>query len=470
MPSPSLHVRVGIAAFVLQCVVLPLPASAQQAKVSLRVAPIGSASATPLFKVEIVEPQARRGFLLPSLTLTKTQTGPRVTNLALALPDLTFGETAVAPRLGDQQLPRMFSSSPVAGASLKRPIRGLSFSTKGSTPWALSIGQLHAGSGAPLLSSGAPAIVALAADLAPRKRLAVAPRVLVPLGGRGLHTNVGAGVRAELTDNLLLVSDVGAADAANAGWVPLGAAGVVAHWAKTEVETSVLRGAPSLASQGTATISSIDRELVRGQLQPVNGLTFTSQASRSRRSSATDHSTDTTAGSIGVTIERLPYGQLAASRRRELNRSQEVDTTSVEWRPSAVSGFVVRFAEIRPGTGKATRELELDLPGWFRGERAGRMDFHALVKQDAVTSAPTLGSRLKGRVDVTKGIGLTGETELGLTADGTGTLLRGLRLASDVEILKQTALQVLYTHRPGLRFTFDRAFEARVSRTIDLIP
>ncbi len=138
MSQAYVRVRAASAAFVLLLVTLliafPAPALAQQAKISFRIAPFGSPNLSPLFKVDIVEPVARGGVVLPSFSLTDTKTGPQVTNLALLLPDVTIGTTAVASRLGDQPLPSTFVSSPLSGTSMKKPMRGMSFSTAGATP------------------------------------------------------------------------------------------------------------------------------------------------------------------------------------------------------------------------------------------------------------------------------------------------------------------------------------------------
>jgi hypothetical protein len=65
-------------------------------------------------------------------------------------------------------------------------------------------------------------------------------------------------------------------------------------------------------------------------------------------------------------------------------------------------------------------------------------------------------------------VGLSGETEVGVKLDDGGGLVRTLRLASEVPVFRLTALQVLYSYQPGMPFVLNRAFEARISRTIPL--
>ena len=102
MSQACVRVRVASAAFVLLLIAFPAPALAQQAKVSFRIAPFGVPNLSPLFKVDVVEAVGSGGLIFPSFTLTDTNNGPQVTNLALLLPDVTIGTTAVASRLGDQ--------------------------------------------------------------------------------------------------------------------------------------------------------------------------------------------------------------------------------------------------------------------------------------------------------------------------------------------------------------------------------
>ena len=96
---------------------------------------------------------------------------------------MTINQTAVTSRLGDQQLPSAFLASPLSGRSVRAPMRGLSFSTAGATPWTLSVGHLDTASYAGTPEADTPSVVALAVTLAPHRRLSVAPRLLVPVAG-----------------------------------------------------------------------------------------------------------------------------------------------------------------------------------------------------------------------------------------------------------------------------------------------
>jgi hypothetical protein len=474
MPQACIRVRFAPAAFVLLLTAFPASALAQQAKISFRIAPFGGPNASPLFKVDIVEPVAQGGLMVPSFSLTDTQTGPQVTNLALLLPDVTIGTTPVASRLGDQLLPTTFVSSPLSGGSMKKPMRGVSFSTAGATPWTVAVGQLNTGSDASALSTGAPSVAALSVSLAHHKRVSVAPRLLVPVSARDAgQTSIGTAIRAKVNSHISFVSDVGAADSAPIGWVPLASAAVSGQWTGTEVETSVLRGAPSHGATGPAIVRTVDREVARGRLHPLPGLTISAAASWSRSANPVGTS-DTKVGSVGVAYEHLPYGNLAATRQSEFTSQQALEITRFEWRHAAAGGLTLRYSETHttppaaPGTDAASKIVEVDLPRLTPQRTSGRLNLRAALTASPSSATPGIGSRVSGRVGVYDEIALVGETELGLVRSDGKHLLRAMRLTTDVPILQDTSVQLLYTYRSGAPFSFDRAFEARVSRLVNL--
>jgi len=356
---------------------------------------------------------------------------------------------------------------------MKKPMRGMSFSTAGATPWTVAIGQLNSGSGA--LSSATPSVAALAVSLAPQKGLSVAPRLLVPVGAPDAgQTSIGTAFRAKVNPHISLVSDVGAADTARTGWAPLASAAVSGQWAGTEVETSVLRGAPSQGTTGPAIVGTVDREVARGRLQPLPGLTISAGASWSRPAKLADTS-DTKVGSVGVAYEHLPYGNIMATRQTELTSQQALEITRVEWRHAAAGGLTLRYttthttSDATAGTDAASKQLvEVDLPRLSPQRTGGRLNLRAALTASPSAATPAIGSRVSGRVGVYDEIALLGETELGLAGSDGGQLLRALRLTTDVPILPDTSVQLLYTYRAGTPFSFDRSFEARVSRTINL--
>jgi hypothetical protein len=476
MPQWCACARSVLAALALQFLFVPSTALAQQARVSVRVAPFGAASVTPLFKVDIVESKSRTGIALPSMTLTNSPTGPQISNLALALPELTIGGTTVASRFGDQSLPQTFLNSPLSGTAVQQPIRGASFSTRGATPWTLSVGRLDAGADTEAWSSDSPGVVALALSLSPYERVSLAPRLLVPVGGGDAGQAVmGTAIQAKLSPHVSLRSDVGAADTDGAAWAPLASAGVIGHWARTELETSVLRGAPSHAVEGVATVGSVDRELARGRVQPISGLAISGLASWSRPASVTD-AADTTVGSVGIVYDRLPYGQLAATRQREFTASHAVDTTRLEWRRRAARGFTVRFTETRASHDDpsvddlATTLVEVDLPSLTPHRPDSRLDLRATVTAAPSAAIPNVSSKVSGRFHMFDAVALGGETELALARGDQEQIVRTLRLTTDVAVMRDTAVHFLYTYGAGTPFSFTRAFEARVSRTINLFP
>ena len=331
--------RVGCAALAL-VLGFARASTAQEAQISFRSTPFNGPSATPLFKVDIVDSPKQATAALPSVTVVETPLGPRMSNVALKLPLITLGDTAIASQIGDQRLPRSFSSSPWAGNVVMRPMRGLSFSTTGTTPVSVLLGRLDA-TPRPPQSSDTPGVLALAMGVTPIKEFSVAPRALVPMNSQ-TQMSVGTAIRAQVSPHVSFVSDVGAAGTTQHGWDPLAAAGVIGHWSRAEFETNVLRGASPVGTSNIATVGSLDREIVRGLVRSIPGMTISTQASWSRPASAPT-SADTTVGSIGVAYNRLPIGVLTATHQDEDGWLQQTDTTSIEWRPKPVGGIVVRY-------------------------------------------------------------------------------------------------------------------------------
>ena len=466
-----LRTLVGVA--VLLVLGIPAAGLAQQANVSVRVAPFGVRTSAPLFSVDIVEAATREGITLPSLTVVNTSDGPQLTNLAFVLPELTIGHTAVSSRLGDQKLPKTFLSSPLSGASVQWPMRGVSLTTAGAAPMTLSVGRLDAGYNASLLSSPPPSVVALAVSLSPTQKVSVAPRVLVPMGaGDSWNSSIGTAVRAEVLPHISVVSDVGAADGPGSSWMPLASAGLIGQWGGTEVETSVLRGAPP-AGTDPGTVGSVDRELARVRVQALPGLTVAGGTSRSRPADSAD-AADTTLGSIGVVYQMESYGQVTATQERKLSTDNSLDTTRLEWRHPALRGVAVRYTERRglPESASPTAPpptlFEIDLPSLTPQQFGSRLRVQAGLRAAPGAAQPPLTSRVSGRLSLMERVALAGETELELAGREGGQLLRAMRLTTEVGVLHATTLQLRYTYRSDVALTLPQAFEARISRTIQL--
>ena len=464
---------VGTAALALCLLFCPAHTLAQQLIVSFRVAPLGSLSTSPLFAVNIVDAPTTRGVTVPSLTLTDTASGPQLTNLALVLPVMTINQTAVTSRLGDQQLPQTFLSSPLSGSSVHAPMRGVSLSTAGATPWTLSIGQLDATSYTGVPTSSAPSLMALAVTLAPHQRVSVAPRLLVPVRTRGgWQTSIGTAVRADVMPHVAVVSDIGVADGPNAGWAPLASAGLLGLWNGTEIKTSVLRGAPSLVAEDAAIIGSLDRELAQATIRPLSALTVSGLVSWSRPSSAT-RGANTTHASVGAAYD-LPYGQVAATREHQLASSGSLDTTRIEWRPQAWRNITIRYTDRRDenpdssGTDQDSRLFEVDIAALTPRPLGGRLNLQASLAADPHADGALVSSRMSGRIAVLDNVALRGESEMEVARRDGGQLWRALRLTTDLALRRDTALHLLYTYRPGIPFSMGRAFEARISRTFKL--
>jgi hypothetical protein len=468
----SLCSRVGFAVLTL-LLCFAGASTAQEAKVSFGAAPSSTASATPLFRLDIVDAPKRTTAPLPSVTVVETPMGPRLSNVALKLPPITIGDTSVASQLGDQALPRTFSSSPWAGNVVKRPMRGLSFSTAGTTPVSFLVGQLDATSRPVTQPGSTPGVVALAMGVTSKKEFSVTPRALVPVGSKDTQTSVGTAIRAEMNQHLSVVSDVGAAGTTQHGWDPLAAAGVIGHWSGAELETNVLRGMSPVGTPDIATVGAVDRESVRGQVRSIPGMTISTQASWSRPASAPT-TTDTTVGSFGVAYDRLPIGVLTATRQDEDSSMQQVDTTRIEWRHKPVGGIVVRYVE-REQTPRdplqsavASKQVELELPGWIERDVRNRLDVRAVLTENPMPGTPTLSSKLSARFDLVGDVGVFGDTEVGIA--GGGPTLRALRLTSMVSLLDRTAVQLVYTYQARGPYAFNnQSFEARLSRSIPLV-
>jgi hypothetical protein len=445
---------------------------AQEAQISFRSTPFNGPSATPLLKVDIVDLPIRTTAALPSVTVVETALGPRMSNVALKLPPMTLGDTMIASQIGDQRLPRSFSSSPWAGNVVMRPMRGLSFSTPGTTAVSVLVGELDASSRPPQ-SSDMPGGAALAMGVPPIKEFSVTPRALISMNSK-TQTSVGTAIRAEVSPHVSFVTDVGAADKTQHGWDPLAAAGVIGHWSEVELETNLLRGASPVGTSDIATVGSLDREIVRGLVRSIPGMTISTQASWSRPASAPT-SADMTVGLIGVAYDRLPIGMVTATHQDEDSSLQQSDTTSIEWRPQPVGGIVVRYIEReqtphdRLQSAVVSKQVELELPGWIERDVRNRVDVRAVLTENPMPGTPTVSSRLSGRFDVVSDVGVIGDTEVGITSSGPS--LRALRLTSKVPVLDRTAVQLVYTYQargPYMLYS-NQSFEARLLRSVPLV-
>jgi hypothetical protein len=460
--------------FALLLLLLPAIAAAQEAKVSYRAASAGTGSALPLFSLDAAGAATNRGAMLPALTLTNGESSPQVQNLVLAFPDLMLGGLAVRSRLGDQPLPAIFRASSLAGSSLASRVRGLSLTTAGPTPVNLLFGQTGINSATGTSAPGSPSLMALGMTLAPSTRVSVAPQLIVPVGSPDAQTGLSTAIRADLLSSVALVTDVGAARTGDLGWAPLASARLVGRWSHAGIETSVVRGAaPPETDTATAIVRSRDLEVAKGHVQPLPGLTVSALTSWSRPATDPD-SPDTTAGSLGVTYAGLPHGQWAAVHEHQMTASWESETTCLEWRQGGRTGVNVRYRQKRetdsavPGADRASSRVEVDLPALAPRRTGSRVDLRAALAAGPASGAtPGFSSRLSGRIDLVSDVALAGETELGL-AGGDGQMLRALRLTTDLAVRQDTGLQLLYTYRAGPHFSFGQAFEARISRRINL--
>ena len=249
-----------VAAWAVYALLTPAVATAQDAVMSTTAAPVGSGSANSRIDLDVLKPKPAtdRGLALPALSLIDDGSGPRVTSLSLELPDLDLGGISVAPSLGDQRLPAVFRSAPLAGPALASPARGLTLMTTGSAPLIMSFVQMAPPGGETRPAS--PAFSATAVSFTPNDRLSVTPRIVMPMNAPGAQKSVGTGIQAKVIGNITMVTDVGMAETADTRWAPLASARLVGQWPRAQVETLALRGAAAPAAAGKqVSVSSQDR-------------------------------------------------------------------------------------------------------------------------------------------------------------------------------------------------------------------
>jgi hypothetical protein len=405
-----------------------------------------------------------------SLVVTDDGAGPSVKRLVLDLHDLDLGAVAAASRLGDQPIPAVFRAAPMAGAAMSLPLRGMTFTTKGTTPLSFSFGQMPARtSGTSVIT---PALAAAAVSFNPNARLSVTPTVLIPGGVPDAQASVGTAIRANVDDNLALVTDVGLAGTADTSWSPLASARLVGQWPRGGIETSVQRGVAAPLEAGPALVSSLDREAAQAKVQPLPGLTVVALTSLSRPAAAPD-ADDTALGSLRIAYDGLSAGQVAAVRQREATASRESEITALEWRQRGQDQLTLRFVHQRASdsamaaSDESMSRVEFDLPV-LAPRCAGCLGVRAALT--AGESSPTdcgVNSKVSGRVALIDNAALTGETELGFSR-GDGQVLRAVRLITEVPVVPATRLQLSYAYRTGAEFPLGQVFEARILRRVSL--
>jgi hypothetical protein len=468
-----LRIEVVVAAAL--CTLLPSLLAAQEVNMSTTVTAVGAGTGASVTKVDSVtaKPATDRGLALPSMTMIDDGSHLSLRTLVLELPDLDVGETAVASRLGDQLLPAVFRAGPLAGSALASPLRGLTFTTAGTTPLSLSFGQMGTVPATGTAAPGSPALAAAAVSFNPNTRVSVTPTVLIPVGSPDAQRSVGTAIQANVVGNLALVTDVGMAGSVNAAWAPLASARLVGHWPRAGIETSVLRGAAAPRTEtDTAFAPSRDREAAQAQVRLLPALTLAAVTSSSRPASDPD-ADDTRLGSLSVAYDGLQAGQLAALRQRETTASRESETTSVEWRQRGLGRMAVRYVQRRASDSapdavdETSSRVEVDLPA-LAPRCAGCLDLRAgLTAGSSSLTGPGVNSRVSGRVGLINNAALTGETELGISGGG-GQVLRALRLTTDMQVVQATRLQLSYSYNPSARSPLGQVFEAHILRRLNL--
>jgi hypothetical protein len=204
-------------------------ARAQDVNMSARP---GAGTGTSFIKIDAVAPKPAtdRGLALPSISVIEDGSQLSLRTLVLELPDLDVGEIAVASRLGDQPLPAVFRSGPLAGSALASSLRGLTFTTTGATPLSVSVGQMGTEPATGTSAPGSAALTALAVSFTSNSRFSVTPRAVIPVGSPDAQKSVGTSIQANVIDHVAVLTDVGIAGTAATAWSPLASARLVAKW------------------------------------------------------------------------------------------------------------------------------------------------------------------------------------------------------------------------------------------------
>jgi len=113
--------------------------------------------------------------------------------------------------------------------------------------------------------------------------------------------------------------------------------------------------------------------------------------------------------------------------------------------------------------------VELEFPGWIERDFRNRLDVHAVLTDSPTLGTPTVSSKLSGRFDIIRDVGVTGDTEIGISR--SGPTLREFRVASKVPILQRTAVQLVYTYQGRGPYSLfeNQSFEARLLRSASLV-
>ena len=202
---------------------------------------------SPLMMFEVVKPVSRGKLSIPALKLVTTESGPELAGFTMALPVLKMGNLSFNPQYGDQRFDVNFLAGSLSGLALKpRRLRGLSLTTKqGNNSFSLMLGQLVGKKDANRFGSAVPRVLTLTGTLKPLNGLTVAPRVVKRLWRQGLsgsaETSVGVGVRAEVSQSLHFVGDLGATRQPGDTWGSFAVVGAVAKWSRGSIEANVKR-------------------------------------------------------------------------------------------------------------------------------------------------------------------------------------------------------------------------------------
>ena len=92
-----------------------------------------------------------------------------------------------------------------------------------------------------------------------------------------------------------------------------------------------------------------------------------------------------------------------------------------------------------------------------------------MLTDSPMLGTPTVSSKLSARFGIIGDVGVTGDTEIGMSR--SGPTVRELRVASKVPVLERTAVQLVYTYqgRGPYSLSENQSFEARLLRSAPIV-
>lgn len=454
-------------------------ANAEQLRVTITLLPVpGAPASAPRFTIELAD--STRTKRLPAFTLVDTPNGPQVSRYALELPPVTVGGARLAARYGDHAWAANLPVAAISGFNLDpRPLRGLSMGVShGQTSLSVGVGQMG-GRADSLFGSAVPRVMALGGVVKPHARLAIAPRLAVPLGDTkapgAVAPTLGAGGRVDVSPHLALVADAGFSRAAGE-WVRAAAAGILARQERASVEASLSRIGASYSLAGPVPYAGQDREMVAASGTVRRGLSVSGHLTRVRPHGRPQRTSGTTSAGISVRTEHALGGTLSMTHERTEDRSRRTASVRTEWQRAAgrwasTLGVTARreAARAKAGTGATTGELSARLqsrrPLWQRLTLDSRTSWTLSRPQPG---AGRVRWWLASRLGLSERLAVDGELDGEVLGGVRGRFLpRRARVAAELVMVEATRIRIVYGHGPGWTPSGRPRVGLQLIRTID---